>query len=46
MSSRPSVDTQDINPFLTNVLLGESTFVFRGFRYDFKFLSLFSMKFL
>ena len=41
----------DINPYLANGLshhyhLGESTFIFRGFSYDFKFLSNFFMNFL
>ena len=41
----------EFNPYLTNRLshhyhLGESTFYFRGFRCDFKFLSHFSTKFL
>ena len=39
-----------INPYLTNGFshhhLDESTFIFRGVRYDFYFLSHFSMKFL
>ena len=40
-----------INPYLTNGFyhhyqLDESTFIFRGVRSDFKFLSHFSMKFL
>ena len=40
-----------INPYLTNGLshhyqLSESTFIFRGIRCDFYFLSYFSMKFL
>ena len=43
-------DATDINPYLPNGLshhyhLGESTFVFRGFRSDFKFLSHFFMNF-
>ena len=41
----------EINPYLTNVFshlyqLGESTFIFRGVRSDYYFLSHFSMKFL
>ena len=40
-----------LNPYLTNGFshcyhLGESTFIFRGVRSDFYFLSHFSMKFL
>ena len=41
----------EFNPYLMNefshsYLLGESTFMFRGVRSDFYFLSCFSMKFL
>ena len=40
-----------VNPYLTNEFshhyqLGESTFIFRGVRSEFSFLSHFSMKFL
>ena len=45
------LDWMHLNPYLTNGFshyyhLGESTFIFRGVRCDFKFLSHFSVKFL
>ena len=51
MDKPPHLNLVQINPYLTNGFyhhyqLDESTFIFRGVRSDFYFLSHFSMKFL